>query len=111
MELTETSKDHFDAHLLPGIAAKCHLIITTPVGGRLMIRPSGDTGAFQVTPDVALIDPGTSGGRIDILVRRNPDLDEDLTGKYITLSFSVEIGDRWIDADTEIVDQVYRFIL
>lgn len=110
-ELIETSKDHFDVRLVPGIAAKGHLRITTPVGGRLMIRSLGDANAFQVTPDVAVIDPTVNNGRIDILVRRNPDIDEDLTGKYITLSFSVESGDRVIDANTEIVDNVYRFVI
>lgn len=112
VDLTETSKDHFDAHLLPGIAAKGHIYVTTPVGGNLMIRPIGDAYAFQVTPDIAVIDPTINSGRIDISIRRNPDrADEDLTGKAITLSFAVEIGDREIDANTEAVDQVYRFIL
>lgn len=111
VELIETSKDHFDAHLLPGIAAKGHLHITTPVGGRLMIRPIGDARAFQVTPDIALIDPSVSSGRIDIEIRRNPEIDEDLTGSFITLSFSVEAGERVIDANTEAIDQVFRFII
>ena len=110
-ELIETSKDHYDVRLVPGIAAKGHLRITTPVGGRLMIRSIGDANAFQVTPDVTVIDPTVNNGRIDILVRRNPDIDEDLTGKYITLSFTVESGDRVIDANTEIVDNVYRFVI
>lgn len=111
VDMTETSKDHFDAHLLPGMPAKGRLHITTPVGGHLMIRSIGDATAFQVEPDIAVIDPTVNNGRIDIIVRRNPDIDEDLTGKYITLSFSVESGDRLIDANTEIVDNVYRFIL
>lgn len=111
VELIETSKDHFDAHLLPGVAAKAHLYITTPVGGRLMIRPVGDARAFKVTPDIALIDPTTAAGRIDIEIRRNPEIDEDLTGSYITLSFSVETGERVIDANSEVVDEVYRFVI
>lgn len=110
-DLILTSKGHYDVHLLPGVAAKGHLRITTPVGGHLMIRSIGDANAFQVTPDIAVIDPTVNNGRIDILVRRNPDIDEDLTGKYITLSFSVESGERVIDANTEIVDNVYRFVL
>ena len=101
-----------DAHLIPGSPAKGHLHITTPRGGNLMIQSLGDAYAFQVEPDIATIDPTVNSGRIDILIRRNPDLDEDLTGKYITLSFSVEAaGGRVIDANTEAVDQVYRFIL
>ena len=111
VELEETSKDHYDAHLLPGMAAKGRLHITTPVGGRLMIRPVGDANAFKVEPDMAFIAPSENAGRIDIMVRRNPDLDEDLTGKYITLSFSVEVGERVIDANTEVIDKVYRFVL
>lgn len=112
VDLRLTSKDHYDARLLPGMPAKCRLSITTPVGGRLMIRPLGDANAFQVVPDMAFIDPTVNSGRIDILVRRNPDVDEDLTGSYITLSFSVETADgRIIDANTEAVDAVYRFVL
>jgi hypothetical protein len=112
VDLTQTSAGHYDAHLLPGVAAKCHLSITTPVGGRLMIRPVGNAHAFQVEPDIAFIDPTVHSGRIDILVRRNPDVDENLTGSYITLSFSVETSDgRIINADSEIIDNVYRFVL
>ena len=111
-ELTQTSKEHFDVRLLPGVAAKGHLYITTPVGGKLMIRPVGDAHAFQVVPDVAYIDPTVESGRIEILVRRNPDIDEDLSGSYITLSFTVETPDgRIIDANTEVIDNVYRFVI
>lgn len=111
VDLIETSHEHFDAHLLPGQAAKGHLYITTPVGGRLMIRPEGDASAFVVTPDMALIDPTTNSGRIDIEIRRNPDIDEDLTGSFITLSFYVEIGERIIDINSEAIDEVFRFVI
>lgn len=111
VDLVETSKDHFDAHLLPGMPAKGHINVTTPVGGYLMIRPVGDASAFKITPEKARIDPSVHAGRIDIEVRRNPDIDEDLTGSYITLSFTVEVGDRLIDANSEAVDEVFRFIL
>lgn len=111
-EITLTSKEHYDARLLPGTAARGHLYITTPVGGKLMIRPIGDAHAFQIIPDIANIDPTVESGRIDILIRRNPDIDEDLTGCYITLSFSVETADgRIIDANSEAVDAVYRFVI
>ena len=44
--------------------------------------------------------------------RRNPDAEGDQTGKYITLSFTVESGEREIDANSEILNgKVYRFIL
>lgn len=112
VEMEETSKDHFNVKLLPGKAAKGHLHITTPRGGNLMIQPKGDAYAFKVTPEMATIDPSNNSGRVDIEIRRNPDLDEDLTGKYITLSFSVEAaGGRLIDADTEAIDKEYKFIL
>ena len=112
VDLRQTSKGHYDARLLPGVAAKCRISVTTPVGGRLMIRPVGDANAFQVVPDMAFIDPTVNSGRIDILVRRNPDVDEDLTGSYMTLSFSVETaGGRVIDANSEAIDAVYRFVL
>jgi hypothetical protein len=112
VDLIKTSKDHYDAHLLPGVAAKGRISVSTPVGGRLMIRPVGDAHAFQVIPDMAAIDPTVNSGRIDILIRRNPEVDEDMTGSYITLSFSVETSDgRIIDADSEAIDNVYRFVL
>ncbi len=76
-----------------------------------MIRPEGDASAFVVTPDLKNIDPTTNGGRIDIHVRKNPAVTSDYTGKSITLSFSVENGERTIDANTEAVDKVYRFVL
>lgn len=110
VNLVNTSKDHYNAYLIPGVAAKGHLTITTPVGGRLMIRPQGNTEAFEVIPEVAYIDPTVNGGRIDILIRR-ADVSGDLSGSYITLSFFVEVGDRPIDAESEIVDAVYTFIL
>lgn len=112
VDLVYTSKDHYDARLLPGTAAKGHIIINTPVGARLMIRSIGDAYAFSVSPEIERIDPSVNNGRIDIDIRRNPDLDEDLSGKFITLSFSVETDDgRTIDANTEAVDVVYRFVI
>ena len=60
---------------------------------------------------MALIDPNNNSGRIDIEVRRNPDIDEDLTGSYITLSFTVEVGERVIDINSAAIDEVFRFVL
>ena len=112
VEMTETSHDHYDVRLLPGTTAKCHLYITSPVGGKLMIQPQGDAYAFHVDPEIADIDPTTESGRIDISIRRNPEAEGNLSGKYITLSFHVELGEREIDADSEILNGgVYRFIL
>lgn len=107
--LTETSKDHYDVRFRPGEAAKGSLTIQSPVGGTLMIKPEGDAFAFIVEPKTALIDPATKGGRIDIEVRKNPDVQA--TGSSITLSFFVEVGDRLIDAESELTDRVYRFVL
>ena len=109
--ITETSKDHYDVNIVSGKTVKGHVYITTPVGGNLMIKPEGDASAFVVTPDLKNIDPTTNGGRIDIHVRKNPAVTSDYTGKSITLSFSVENGERTIDANTEAVDKVYRFVL
>ena len=112
VELTETSKDNFDARLRPGTAARCHLYITSPATGKLLIRPSGDTYAFLVTPQTVDINPEVNAGLVDIEIRRNPEATGNLSGKYITLSFFVELGDREIDANTEILNgKVYRFIL
>lgn len=112
VELTETSKDHFDARLRAGTSAKCRLYITSPATGKLMIRPTGDTYAFIVDPMIADINPEENAGLVEIEIRRNPDATGNLTGKYITLSFFVELGDREIDANTEILNgKVYRFML
>jgi hypothetical protein len=112
VDMSETTHDHFDVRLLPGTTAKCRLYITAPVGGKLMIRPQGDAYAFIVEPEMADIDPTTDAGCINITVRRNPEAQGDLSGKYITLSFYVELGEREIDANTEILNgKEYRFIL
>ena len=112
VSMREVSGGHFDVRLLAGVTAKLHLFIHAPVSGKLMIRPVGDAGSFLVSPDMADINPSVDGGRIDIDIRRNPAAEGDLTGHYITLSFSVELGEREIDANTEILNNdVYRFIL
>lgn len=107
--MTETSKDHYDVRFRPGESAKGSLTIQSPVGGTLMIKPEGHAYAFIVEPQTALIDPATKGGKIDIEVRKNPDVQA--SGVSITLSFFVEVGDRLIDANSELVDRVYRFVL
>ena len=112
VEMRETSHDHFDVRLLPGTTAKCRLYITAPVSGKLMIQPIGDAYAFIVDPEIADIDPTVDSGCIDISIRRNPEAEGDLSGKYITLSFHVELGEREIDANSEILNgKEYRFIL
>ena len=110
-DLEEVEPDVVDVYLLPGTPARGSLIITTPVGGQLFIRPEGDVSAFEVSPSVATINPDLDNGRIDISVKRNPNAVGNLTGKSITLSFTVETGDREASADSEIIDKQYRFIL
>ena len=110
-KITMTSKDHYDVKILSGQTAKGRLYITTPVGGNLMIRPEGDAPYFTVTPDIAKISPTENGGRIDIMVRKNPNVTSGFSGKSITLSFSVEIGERTIEANSEAIDKVYTFVL
>ena len=111
-DVSETSHDHFDVRLRTGLTAKGRLYITTPVSGKLMIHPVGDAGSFIVHPDIADINPSLNAGRIDVEIRRNPAAEGDQSGKFITLSFTVEAGDREIDANSEILNgKVYRFIL
>ncbi len=110
-KITMTSKDHYDVKIMSGKTAKGHLYITTPVGGNLMIRPEGDASYFTITPDMAKISPTENGGRVDILVRKNPNVTSGFAGKSITLSFSVEIGERTIEANSEAIDKIYRFVL
>ena len=99
----------YDLHLLPGVTAKCTINIWAPVSGKLMIQPKGDVYAFIVEPVKADINPSRP---VELEIRRNPDAEGDLSGKYISLSFMVEIGNREIDANTEILyDKNYRFIL
>ena len=76
-----------------------------------MIRPEGDASYFTITPDMAKISPTENGGRVDILVRKNPNVTSGFAGKSITLSFSVEIGERTIEANSEAIDKIYRFVL
>lgn len=76
-----------------------------------MIKPEGDASFFTITPDMAKISPEKNGGRIDISVRKNPNVSTGFAGKSITLSFSVEIGERTIEANSEAVDKVFRFVL
>lgn len=114
VQLKETSPDHYDAKLIPGKVAKGTLYIKTPVGGKLMIYPEGAASLFSVTPTSATINP--NAGLITIEIRNAVTSDVDLDAippddKCITLSFTVEHANREIDANTEIIDKVYRFCL
>ena len=112
VEVVPMPDNQYYCYLRPGTTARCSFYITTPVMGKLMIRVIGDSYAFDVTPRIADINPDIEGGRIDIGISRNQSVTGDLTGKYITLSFTVEHGGREIDADSEIYNRdYYRFIL
>lgn len=119
VELTLTSKDHYNAKLLPGVVAHAKLWITAPVNGTLYIKPVGASKYFVVSTDreeqvdTYTINPSNNAGQVDIYIRPSsievePD-DEGTLSSSIVLSFSVEVNDRYIDADTEAIDQVYRF--
>ena len=114
-EITDGT-EYKEVKLIPGVAAKCHLYITTPVGGTLMIYPKGAATLFVVSPEQATIDPDYEGGRIDIEIRNNPNIEiniDDLpeSETSITLSFLVEINGREINIDSEAIDTKYRFHL
>jgi hypothetical protein len=110
VEIHETAHDQFDVRLIAGVTAKCHFYITAPVGGTVWIRPQGYTNAFTINKDAASINPNLNGGRVDLEITRNNDVVA-LEGQYMTLSFAVTIGDREMDANTELLNgKVYRFI-
>lgn len=101
-----------DVHLLSGVTAKAHFYISAPKGGKVSIQPHGDVGAFIVTPTSATINPDVNSGRVDIEIRSNPNAVGDLAGKYIWLTFHLELGEREADLESEILNgSKYRFIL
>lgn len=105
----------FNVKLKTGEPAVGHLKIIAPSGGRLMIKPSGDTGAFAVSPEYADIKPNDNGGLVTIRVAKNPNYTGP-AGKTLSLSFYVVVGSedssvRPIDATSEVIDDVYRFEL
>lgn len=114
------SKDHYEDALITGVVAQAWLQITTPVGGTLYVKPVGGTQYFNVSTDreslksTATIDPNEDGGKIHIYISPSdtPMREEDIgtIEASITLSFSVEVNDRLIDADSEAIDAEHRFI-
>lgn len=112
-----TYKDgYYEVKLIPGTAAKGHLTITTPIGGTLMIYPQGAATLFSVSPEQAFINPDNNGGRIDIEIRNNPSIDVNVSElpaseTTLSLSFSVEAAGREMDANSEAIDNKYRFHL
>ena len=106
--------------LIPSVVAHFWLRITTPVGGTLYVKPVGASKYFIVSTNIdpdnpqntISIDPTKNGGKVDIYIRPSEeDMHQDDVGTIestITLSFSVEVGDRFIDANSEAIDDNYR---
>lgn len=108
--------DHYNVYLEANKAVKGYIYVTTPQGGRLEIIPTGnasDIEAFSVTPDEALIDPTSHGGRIDITIDRNHNYTGETKGKTITLTFEAFTpdGERKISGASECINQIYHFYL
>ena len=102
---------HKDVFFRPGIPVKGSLTITSPLNGKLLINPIGDTDAFIVDPQIADIKPDVNGGRIDITIRPNTEFQTGDEEYSIILSFTVETVDgREIPADSEINLENYRFV-
>ena len=104
---------YIDVNLIPGTIAKGTLTILTPVGGTLMISPQGAASLFSVT-EHASISPDTHGGEITIEITNNPDpliniSDLPESERTLTLSFSVMVLGREVNADTEIIDNDYKY--
>ena len=100
----------WDAHLISGIPAKGYITILAPAGGFLQVKPEGDTSAFNViVENDGLINPKNNGGRLGITITP-ADVEADLRGTAISLQFSVKMGDREIEAQTDAQNDVYRFV-
>lgn len=103
------NQDHYDVYLKPNAAVKGSLSIQAPKNGKLIIVKKGDfNGSFVVSPVTATINPEKDGGRIDITINRS---DTWVAGSAITLSFGVEYSGRDANADSELIDNKYRFIV
>ena len=108
---SKNSQFDYDVRLLPNKAAVCRIQILSPAGGSLMIRPEGHASAFRLSTDRAEIHADVNNGYITFTVDRG-DEDESTELKYITLSFFVETVDgRVINANSEAINDKYRFIL
>jgi len=96
-----------DVYVSSNSPVVAYIPIQSPVGGRLLIRPIGQDDCFELSPyPWATIDPNNP---IKLLIGRN-NSGGDVNGK-ITLSFYVEAGGREMDANTELIDTKYRFIV
>jgi hypothetical protein len=83
------------------------------VGGTLMITPQGAASLFSVT-EHATISPDKNGGEITIEITSHEGIDIDTSElpeseTTLTLSFSVSVLNREINANSEIIDKDYRY--
>ena len=112
IELKKSKVDGFDwdAHLISGMPAKGYITILAPAGGFLQVKPVGDVWAFNVeVENNGLINPKYNGGRLGITITP-AEVEADLRGTTISLQFSVKMGDREVEAQTEAENDVYRFV-
>ena len=108
---SRNSQFDYDVRLLPNKAALCRLAVVSPVGGTLMIRPVGNASAFSLSKETAEIHADVNNGIITFTVDRGDESDPSQL-QYISLSFYVETLDgRVIDANSEAINDKYRFIL
>lgn len=98
----------YDVYLKPNSPVKGSLIILTPKMGTLIIIKKEDPiGSFVVSPQTAQIN-GNDGGTIEISIDRS---NTGESGASMFLSFGVEWPGREANADSDLIDNVYRFVL
>ncbi|MEE3465390.1 MAG: hypothetical protein VZQ48_01430 [Candidatus Cryptobacteroides sp.] len=98
---------YMDVYIPTNSPVIAYIPIKSPVGGHLFIRPEGDTDAFAIDPyPMATIDPDNP---IALHIGRNNEI-EGAHGKII-FRFVVEAGGREMDADSELIDTRYRFVI
>lgn len=99
----------YDVYLKPNSPVKGSLKILTPKEGTLIIIKKEDPiGSFVVTPQMAEINVEKDGGHIEISIDRSASGGQ---GASMTLSFGVEWPGREANADSELIDDKYRFVL
>jgi hypothetical protein len=110
MEKSKIAGFDWDARLIPGVPAKGYLRIIAPAGGYLQVKPEGDAWAFKVEiENNGLINPKYNDGRLGITITP-AEVEANLKGTAISLKFSVKMGEREIEAQTEVENDVYRFV-
>ncbi len=99
----------YDVYLKPNSPVKGSLTILTPkLGTLIIIKKEDPIGSFVVTPQMAEINVDRDGGHIEISIDRSASGGQ---GASMTLSFGVEWPGREANADSELIDDKYRFVL